>query len=279
MGHTSSAWWKWVDYVVVLSHNTRSCNTFILNPFVHMLDDNNACIVFTRLTQYVDRYAAAHSQQCNIACSFRSIFIQPRQGGRTKPTVLGPVSISYHPSHPKIPFSLSSLFLSPFPTPSGSGRQVQLRCLGAASASTPQSMSDLRFGEEGPNKEGFLSLSSTPIHRLLSFLPFPSPIHFLPFLSLLFRALPSRRGVNAAVKSGERVTVAFLWYFELRKRVWWQPITPNQLGILEGGRQEGAVAHPGNKNIFGIFWAKEMCLVATILVLFVGIKQQCLSES
>ena len=43
-----------LTYCAVLSQNWRSCNTFILNPYVHMLDDNNACIAFTRLTQYVD---------------------------------------------------------------------------------------------------------------------------------------------------------------------------------------------------------------------------------
>lgn len=49
-----------MTYVVVLSQNTRSCNAFILNPYVHMLDDNNACIAFTRLTQYVDRCVLDH---------------------------------------------------------------------------------------------------------------------------------------------------------------------------------------------------------------------------
>jgi len=51
----------WLCFVVP-SENKGSCNTFILNPYVHMLDDNNACIAFTRLTQYVDRCAGRCQQ-------------------------------------------------------------------------------------------------------------------------------------------------------------------------------------------------------------------------
>ncbi|KAJ8318224.1 hypothetical protein KUTeg_003315 [Tegillarca granosa] len=39
----------------VLSKNNKPINTSILNPHVHLLGDDAACIAYIRLTQYIDR--------------------------------------------------------------------------------------------------------------------------------------------------------------------------------------------------------------------------------
>ncbi|KAH3873803.1 hypothetical protein DPMN_037043 [Dreissena polymorpha] len=39
----------------VLSKNTRPVNTSILNPTVHILSDDSACIAYVRLTQFIDK--------------------------------------------------------------------------------------------------------------------------------------------------------------------------------------------------------------------------------
>ncbi|XP_052823862.1 calcium/calmodulin-dependent protein kinase type II alpha chain isoform X2 [Octopus bimaculoides] len=39
----------------VLSKNSKTLNTTILNPHVHLLGDDAACIAYVRLTQYIDR--------------------------------------------------------------------------------------------------------------------------------------------------------------------------------------------------------------------------------
>ena len=41
--------------VSVLSKNNKPVNTSILNPTVHLLGDDSACIAYVRLTQYIDR--------------------------------------------------------------------------------------------------------------------------------------------------------------------------------------------------------------------------------
>lgn len=46
-------------YVAVLSKNSKAINTSILNPHVHLLGDEAACIAYVRLTQYIDKYVEA----------------------------------------------------------------------------------------------------------------------------------------------------------------------------------------------------------------------------
>jgi len=47
----------------VLSKNSKTINTSILKPYVHMLGEDTACIAYTRLTQFVDRSGMPHSLQ------------------------------------------------------------------------------------------------------------------------------------------------------------------------------------------------------------------------
>ncbi|KAL7035526.1 hypothetical protein ACKWTF_008426 [Chironomus riparius] len=47
----------------VLGKNYRAINTTILNPHVHLLGEDTACIAYVRLTQYVDKQGIAHSHQ------------------------------------------------------------------------------------------------------------------------------------------------------------------------------------------------------------------------
>ncbi|XP_063217491.1 calcium/calmodulin-dependent protein kinase type II delta chain isoform X2 [Bacillus rossius redtenbacheri] len=47
----------------VLGKNCKSLNTTILNPHVHLLGDDAACIAYVRLTQYMDKQGQAHTQQ------------------------------------------------------------------------------------------------------------------------------------------------------------------------------------------------------------------------
>ncbi|XP_073985860.1 calcium/calmodulin-dependent protein kinase II isoform X18 [Rhodnius prolixus] len=44
--------------------NCKAINTTILNPNVHLLGDEAACIAYVRLTQYIDKQGMAHSSQC-----------------------------------------------------------------------------------------------------------------------------------------------------------------------------------------------------------------------
>ena len=41
--------------ISVLSKNSKAINTSILNPHVHLLGDDSACIAYVRLTQFIDR--------------------------------------------------------------------------------------------------------------------------------------------------------------------------------------------------------------------------------
>ncbi|XP_055298356.1 calcium/calmodulin-dependent protein kinase type II alpha chain [Sitodiplosis mosellana] len=47
----------------VLGKNCKAINTTILNPHVHLLGDEAACIAYVRLTQYIDRDSHAHTHQ------------------------------------------------------------------------------------------------------------------------------------------------------------------------------------------------------------------------
>ncbi|KAF8765239.1 Calcium/calmodulin-dependent protein kinase like protein [Argiope bruennichi] len=43
--------------------NCKSLNTTILNPTVHLLGEDGACVAYIRLTQYIDKTGVAHTQQ------------------------------------------------------------------------------------------------------------------------------------------------------------------------------------------------------------------------
>ncbi|XP_051165214.1 calcium/calmodulin-dependent protein kinase type II alpha chain isoform X2 [Leptopilina boulardi] len=47
----------------VLGKNCKAINTTILNPHVHLLGEDAACIAYVRLTQYMDKQGVAHTQQ------------------------------------------------------------------------------------------------------------------------------------------------------------------------------------------------------------------------
>ncbi|XP_054266306.1 calcium/calmodulin-dependent protein kinase type II alpha chain isoform X6 [Macrosteles quadrilineatus] len=48
----------------VVGKNCKAVNTTILNPNVHLLGEDAACIAYVRLTQYMDKQGIAHSSQC-----------------------------------------------------------------------------------------------------------------------------------------------------------------------------------------------------------------------
>ncbi|XP_059609780.1 calcium/calmodulin-dependent protein kinase type II alpha chain isoform X8 [Phlebotomus argentipes] len=47
----------------VLGKNCKAINTTILNPHVHLLGEDAACIAYVRLTQYIDKQGNAHTHQ------------------------------------------------------------------------------------------------------------------------------------------------------------------------------------------------------------------------
>ncbi|XP_046419884.1 calcium/calmodulin-dependent protein kinase type II alpha chain isoform X4 [Neodiprion virginianus] len=47
----------------VLAKNCKAVNTTILNPHVHLLGEDAACIAYVRLTQYMDKQGVAHTHQ------------------------------------------------------------------------------------------------------------------------------------------------------------------------------------------------------------------------
>ncbi|XP_017797245.1 PREDICTED: calcium/calmodulin-dependent protein kinase type II alpha chain isoform X8 [Habropoda laboriosa] len=47
----------------VLGKNCKAVNTTILNPHVHLLGEDAACIAYVRLTQYMDKQGVAHTYQ------------------------------------------------------------------------------------------------------------------------------------------------------------------------------------------------------------------------
>ncbi|CAO1402984.1 unnamed protein product [Diamesa hyperborea] len=51
------------EFNLVLGKNYRAINTTILNPHVHLLGEDTACIAYVRLTQYVDKQGLAHTHQ------------------------------------------------------------------------------------------------------------------------------------------------------------------------------------------------------------------------
>nr|CAD7456478.1 unnamed protein product [Timema tahoe] len=51
------------SYGSVLGKNCKALNTTILNPHVHLLGDDAACIAYVRLTQYMDKQGQARTQQ------------------------------------------------------------------------------------------------------------------------------------------------------------------------------------------------------------------------
>ncbi|XP_023247254.1 calcium/calmodulin-dependent protein kinase type II alpha chain-like [Copidosoma floridanum] len=47
----------------LLAKNCKAVNTTILNPHVHLLGEDAACIAYVRLTQYMDKQGVAHTHQ------------------------------------------------------------------------------------------------------------------------------------------------------------------------------------------------------------------------
>ncbi|XP_046391797.1 calcium/calmodulin-dependent protein kinase type II alpha chain isoform X13 [Ischnura elegans] len=47
----------------VLGKNSKTANTTIINPHVHLLGEEAACIAYVRLTQFIDKQGQAHTQQ------------------------------------------------------------------------------------------------------------------------------------------------------------------------------------------------------------------------
>ncbi|CAH0546878.1 unnamed protein product [Brassicogethes aeneus] len=47
----------------ILGKNCKAVNTTILNPHVHLLGEDAACIAYVRLTQYMDKHGQAHTHQ------------------------------------------------------------------------------------------------------------------------------------------------------------------------------------------------------------------------
>ena len=46
---------EYLVYFWVLGKNCKALNTTILNPHVHLMGDEAACIAYVRLTQYMDK--------------------------------------------------------------------------------------------------------------------------------------------------------------------------------------------------------------------------------
>ncbi|XP_045036199.1 calcium/calmodulin-dependent protein kinase type II alpha chain isoform X7 [Daphnia magna] len=47
----------------LLGKNCKSINTLILNPHIHLMGEDAACIAYVRLTQFMDKQGQAHTQQ------------------------------------------------------------------------------------------------------------------------------------------------------------------------------------------------------------------------
>ena len=41
--------------LLVLGKNCKSINTLILNPHIHLMGEDTACIAYVRLTQFMDK--------------------------------------------------------------------------------------------------------------------------------------------------------------------------------------------------------------------------------
>lgn len=50
-------------FLPVLSKNSKPIHTTILNPHVHIIGDDGACIAYIRLTQFVDGQGRPRSSQ------------------------------------------------------------------------------------------------------------------------------------------------------------------------------------------------------------------------
>lgn len=63
-------WYIWWDtlslHISVFSKNNKPVNTSILNPHVHLLGEDAACIAYVRLTQYIDRLVTGYYN--NFCC-------------------------------------------------------------------------------------------------------------------------------------------------------------------------------------------------------------------
>ena len=46
-----------------MGKNCKAVNTMIMNPHVHLLGDDAACIAYVRLTQYLDKWVLTFLEQ------------------------------------------------------------------------------------------------------------------------------------------------------------------------------------------------------------------------
>ena len=47
----------------MLSKNNKAVNTSLINPHVHLLGDDGACVAYVRLTQYIDKYVVNYNKR------------------------------------------------------------------------------------------------------------------------------------------------------------------------------------------------------------------------
>ena len=47
-------------FFTVLGKNCKSINTLILNPHIHLMGEDTACIAYVRLTQFMDKYVSTY---------------------------------------------------------------------------------------------------------------------------------------------------------------------------------------------------------------------------
>lgn len=57
-------------YFSVLGKNCKSINTLILNPHIHLMGEDAACIAYVRLTQFVDKWVCLNDFSLFILTSF-----------------------------------------------------------------------------------------------------------------------------------------------------------------------------------------------------------------
>jgi calcium/calmodulin-dependent protein kinase (CaM kinase) II len=47
----------------VLNKNNKATNTSLINPHVHLMGDDGACVAYVRLTQYIDKTGCPHTMK------------------------------------------------------------------------------------------------------------------------------------------------------------------------------------------------------------------------
>lgn len=60
------------DNAVAANRSSKSTHTTLLNPHVHLMGDEAACIAYVRLTQFVDKQGMARTWQAEVTAFFPS---------------------------------------------------------------------------------------------------------------------------------------------------------------------------------------------------------------